>query len=784
MARTRKSIQPLNLYKYDVLIEDKAARSDYFKVTQFDGNFYGGRNAFLLAGNVALRPNSKILAEILNKDGNTVYSAPVAFFIEGNSRLVQIEVYNDTPIGPGKIVLLGSVDTYLDGTPIPDIWRGKYNVRWTADVAISPLIENKTPIRFQTPPSVVVEEKFYFSPSSSLFTEQLAATASIELTPKYYNVFPNGYLAKIRGAGQYEADYLNGFITGTITFSSATVSETASVSIPITKIYNKDLAESNGTLIYTNNGTLILGGVISSSGIYTTEIQPLGSVLVSSSINIQYGKLTTANLGSSVSFAKLRLVDLKTISGEINKIRLSYKPTTEPGEFVSLGDINTTVTELVAVDSGSKIVNTGNFGDVTIADYWYSETMSLQKNDYEPILPLYYISSSLSSSYLPIVYSSNVLLDAITATPQIVSSSYINNVSYFIGTKTTNAIQLFPRGEYTLAFDAIVSRTSASITLNQNDYSLEVYLVKEPGVGGKILNTDSRGQLLGTLSPTSTFQRQNFESTEFNFIPKIINTGNFGLRFVAYGGFWNIANVSVKPAQEPFFSPDEIDVLIPNINYANKILTFKAQYLDVNNNSIGLATLSAPTYFVGSSISASNSITGGVTNYIPLWTSSTALSSSILYQSGSNIGIGTTVPSASLHVSGTVMVQSIIERVAVTASAPPTTLNYNVLDQAILFHSASSTTNWTLNFRGNASTTLNNTMYSGQSLTATVLVLNAATAYSASVYRIDGAAITPRWQGGTSGSANINSLDAHTFTIIKTSASASYILLGSITKYT
>ena len=113
MARTRKSIQPLNLYKYDVLIEDKATRSDYFKVTQFDGNFYGGRNAFLLAGNVALRPNSKILVEILNKDGNTVYSAPVAFFIEGNSRLVQIEVYNDTPIGPGKIVLLGLIFLWL-----------------------------------------------------------------------------------------------------------------------------------------------------------------------------------------------------------------------------------------------------------------------------------------------------------------------------------------------------------------------------------------------------------------------------------------------------------------------------------------------------------------------------------------------------------------------------------------------------------------------------------------------------------------------------------------------
>ena len=737
MARTRKSIQPLNLYKYDVLIEDKATRSDYFKVTQFDGNFYGGRNAFLLAGTGVLRPNSKILVEVLNKDGATVYSAPVTSFVEGNSRLVQIEVYSDTPIGPGKIVLLGCADTYLDGTPVPANWEGKYNVRWITDVVISPLIENKTPIRFEATPSIVATEKFYYTPSSSQFVEQIKVPVDIELTPKYYNVFPNGYLAKIRGPNntKYNSDYLGGAITGAIALSNGTISTTASINIPITKIYNSTLGESQGTLIYINN-TLFSKGILSSSGIYTTEIEPFGLATISSSINIQYNKLTTLNTGSAVSFAKLRLVDLKTISGEIHKIRLSYKATTEPGEFVSLGDINTTVAELLAVDSSSRIAETGQFTDIKIDDYWYSETMSLQKNEANPTLPTYYISSSLSSSYLAIVQSSATALDSISATPQIVNGRYINDVSYFIGTKNTNTIQVFPRVEYTLAFDATVSNTSASVALNQTDYSLEVYLVAEAGYSTKLLDTNPRGQLLGTLTPTSTFQRQNFEGTEFNFIPKIIANGNFGLRFIAYGGFWNIANVSVKAAQEPFFSPDEIDILISNVNYADKILTFKAEYLDVNNNSIGLSTLSLPTYFTGSdvlqgnansSISASYALTssaatsitftpltasyaltagaagggvvgtgtvgrftiwngvssigasslidagtsitssvpitgsisnavtasyaatasnvlGGLANYIPLWASATLQSSSNIYQSAGNIGIGTTTP--------------------------------------------------------------------------------------------------------------------------------------------
>ncbi len=156
MARTRKSIQSLNLHKFDVLIEDRSARSDYFKLSQFDGYLYGGRNSILIGGSTVLRPRSKVLVEILNKDGSTVYSAPVSTFIEGNSRLVQIEVYEDTPIGQGKIVILGCADTLLDGTPVPPAWKDKYNVRWVGNVTISPLIENKTPILFITAPSMVV----------------------------------------------------------------------------------------------------------------------------------------------------------------------------------------------------------------------------------------------------------------------------------------------------------------------------------------------------------------------------------------------------------------------------------------------------------------------------------------------------------------------------------------------------------------------------------------------------------------------------------------------------
>jgi hypothetical protein len=177
---------------------------------------------------------------------------------------------------------------------------------------------------------------------------------------------------------------------------------------------------------------------------------------------------------------------------------------------------------------------------------------------------------------------------------------------------------------------------------------------------------------------------------------------------------------------------------------------------------------------------ASN-LTGGVTNYIPLWTSATQQSASSLYQTGSKIGINNIQPSASLHVSGDIMLQQVYERVNITTAAPPTTFNVDILSGSFFYRSASTAINWTLNFRGDATTPLNNIMYAGQALTSTVMTVQGGTPYSASTIQIDGRNIVPRWQGGVS-SSTANGLEANTYTIIKL-ASASYDLLASVTRY-
>jgi hypothetical protein len=62
-------------------------------------------------------------------------------------------------------------------------------------------------------------------------------------------------------------------------------------------------------------------------------------------------------------------------------------------------------------------------------------------------------------------------------------------------------------------------------------------------------------------------------------------------------------------------------------------------------------------------------------------------------------------------------------------------------------------------------------------------VTNGATAYYQTGFQVDGSSVTPKWQGGTAPSGgNASSVDVYTFTVIKT-ASATFTVLGSLTRF-
>jgi hypothetical protein len=126
---------------------------------------------------------------------------------------------------------------------------------------------------------------------------------------------------------------------------------------------------------------------------------------------------------------------------------------------------------------------------------------------------------------------------------------------------------------------------------------------------------------------------------------------------------------------------------------------------------------------------------------------------------------------------------NILETATVSATAATGTINYDVITQSVLYYTTDASGNFTVNFRGDGTTSLNTLMATGESISSTFLVTNGATAYYNSAVNVDGSAVTPKWQGGTAPTAgNASSIDVYTYVIVKT-ASATFTVFASVTKF-
>jgi hypothetical protein len=129
------------------------------------------------------------------------------------------------------------------------------------------------------------------------------------------------------------------------------------------------------------------------------------------------------------------------------------------------------------------------------------------------------------------------------------------------------------------------------------------------------------------------------------------------------------------------------------------------------------------------------------------------------------------------------VITSAFETVTTSATAATGTVNVDIVTSAVKYYTSNATADWTFNFRGDGSTTLNSLLSTGQSATVAFLVTNGSTAYKPIAFQVDGSVVTPKWQGGLApASGNASSIDSYVFTIIKT-ASATFTVLGAQTKF-
>jgi hypothetical protein len=187
--------------------------------------------------------------------------------------------------------------------------------------------------------------------------------------------------------------------------------------------------------------------------------------------------------------------------------------------------------------------------------------------------------------------------------------------------------------------------------------------------------------------------------------------------------------------------------------------------LPVGNGGSGAATLTG--VLKGNGTSAFTAATAG-TDYVAPGTATTFTALQTFAGTSSNADLKTS---------------NILETATVSATAATGTINFDVTTQSVLYFTTDASGNFTVNFRGSVGTSLNTIMATGESLSATFLCTNGATAYYNSVVQVDGSSVTPKWQGGTAPtSGNASSIDSYTYVIIKT-GSAAFTVLAAQTKF-
>jgi len=178
------------------------------------------------------------------------------------------------------------------------------------------------------------------------------------------------------------------------------------------------------------------------------------------------------------------------------------------------------------------------------------------------------------------------------------------------------------------------------------------------------------------------------------------------------------------------------------------------------NGGTGNATIST----TANSISVTNIATSNITS-----------SSNLVFATGSANTVALTID----QYQQSDFAGGIREKITVSAANATANVNFDVIDQGILYYTANASANSTISIRGNSTVSLNTLMAVGETLSAVFMSTNGATARLVNGYQIDGTAVTPRWQGGSAPTGgNANAIDVYVFTVIKT-ANAAFTVLAS-----
>ena len=639
--RLRKAVNSFEgLGDIDVFIQDTNPNSDYFNVYDLPEELTLGASSFLIAGSSLLRGNVEVKVELIDSSGKVIFTTPIDNYLEGLSRRVSIEIYDNASPGVATLHIVGELDPKK--TEVPVNFQNVYNVRWSKNININTTKPNTREILFYGQPTISVTEvaKGLIDRSDvggSLKESTVNATVNIDVNPEVvFDSEPNdqedfGEDPITRGDVGFEED-----------IKSKKPSAKADVIRNIRGSKKKGLGKGKG------------GG-----GSQTSEFDLTANIIaVDAGVNNPANKLTSDFIGATITITNPHTLVNTTkyptskytlpttystkISDILNektfKLQNPYYITDNRNRRIPVSlkssTNNASITYETFVEETNNTTYLRSFADITIGnlrtfsgDVFKSKIFVKDSNaasDYEEI-------------YDGIIESPNILINENSATgfqnigffhtQSIINNNWVSssrvsgrttgsfvtqNNSYIMdGALISGSVQ--PLDDY------VEFRTAVSYSLENSvdyDISFDSYFIKglkqyrEKSSDGSMfeLKTEKRAELQVYLSGSGI---TGVDGEEDYFLGKIDiddNENDEGFRsnvvgsfrssktgsptswllFRLYAGQFVIKDVSFVPWSETNFNPNYFRALIPMP--AEKIIRkkdkfdFRAEFYDVNSN--------------------------------------------------------------------------------------------------------------------------------------------------------------------------------------------------------
>ena len=587
MAIKRKSNQYIGLHLVDTYINDIDPNSKYFRISGIPEVFPGGKTAFRIDGSDLLKVNSEIKVEVLNTDGNVIYSE-YPDYIEGSSRLISIYVYPDELYGSATITIMG------EAVNVPPEWQGHLNIRWQKKIIVDPAMRNLSSIKFYKSPIISTQE---------LYTPYLNRTYITSSQPE-------------------QIDYISGSVSGQMVGSNYMLSisggafirqmEGGILTVPVPNVIRGDNDQYQTIIKEVINTKSIIAKTSYSppdtQRTYTPksfqeEVFLIGNRtstknFSNSDYTVRYEVEPTYSVTENYkSFAKVNIADMETFSGDIYALKLYMKSVGSDRDYDLMGD--------VVLESPDLMIDEDTVNYDVHYGLIYNQT----------VIDTFWTSSRFDANITPpsLLRDSFKIRDAI----YISGSQTARPKDSFYTTYPTQTINFNNGSEYTFRA-RIIGIKKPKILENDstgNKGEFQVYMSGSAFNDSEANVVYGLGKLVGEIDLDNiSGDEKNFGEIEAAFIAD--QSGNGQIRFVIPSGDWYVSQMSIKPAQETGFSPDNAIFTIPILDWQrNDRLEFKAEFYDFEGKRADVFATSSEFHYRGSNIyieGTDNILTGSV----------------------------------------------------------------------------------------------------------------------------------------------------------------------------